>query len=94
MADRPRQVFSRRWGLALFAAGLTVVFAGFAYDVLYAGIPYQDDPGPVLSQRYAANVAVAGQFYRAGFWIAVAGLAWLAVAVGLRITRRLRARRG
>ena len=62
--------------------------AGFAYDVLYAGIPYQDDPGPALSQRYADNVAVAGQFYRVGFWIAVAGLAWLAVAVGLRIIRR------
>jgi hypothetical protein len=45
---------------------------GFVYDVLFAGIPYQD-PTPALQQQYAANAAVAQTLYTLGIWIIVLG---------------------
>ncbi len=43
------------WVLLL---GLVVILAGFVYDVLFAGIPYQD-PTPELAARYAFQSGVA-----------------------------------
>jgi len=45
--------------------GVVVFLAGFVYDVLFAGIPYQD-PTPELAVRYAFHSAVAGVVYRLG----------------------------
>lgn len=35
----------------LIALGITIIFSGFVYDVLFAGIPYQD-PTPALAASY------------------------------------------
>lgn len=51
-----------RWavaGAALMAAGIGLVFLGFVYDVLFAGIPYQDPP-PELAAEYARQARIAG----------------------------------
>jgi len=51
-----------RWaitGAALMTAGIGLVFLGFVYDVLFAGIPYQDPP-PELAARYARQAGIAG----------------------------------
>lgn len=44
--------------LCLLAAGLLLLVAGFVYDVLFAGIPYQD-PTPEMSARYARHASIA-----------------------------------
>ena len=45
--------------------GLVVILAGFVYDVLFAGIPYQD-PTPELAARYAFDCGVAEVILGAG----------------------------
>jgi hypothetical protein len=42
----------RGWPLLLIVAGLLLMVGGFVYDVMFAGIPYQD-PTPEMSARYA-----------------------------------------
>jgi hypothetical protein len=48
----------RFWPLFLIAGGVLIVFGGFIYDVMFAGIPYQD-PTPEMSARYAHHAHVA-----------------------------------
>lgn len=48
----------RFWPLLLVAAGLFLIFGGFLYDVMFAGIPYQD-PTPEMSARYAHHARIA-----------------------------------
>jgi hypothetical protein len=42
----------------LILLGLIIIFTGFVYDVLYAGIPYQD-PTPALVAKYNFHAQVA-----------------------------------
>ncbi len=65
----------------LAVAGLTAVVAGLAYDILLAGIPYQD-PTPELAARYAFHSRVAAGIEAAGLAVALGGLV-------LGIVRRL-----
>ena len=79
----------RLWPLPLLMFGLIFVCLGFAYDVMFAGIPYQD-PTPGLQARYQFQAGVAA-------WILRLGLAALALGgVGVivqAIARRFRASR-
>ena len=45
--------------LAAPGIGILIVMSGFVYDVVFAGIPYQD-PTPELQARYDFHSAVAG----------------------------------
>jgi protein-S-isoprenylcysteine O-methyltransferase Ste14 len=58
----------RYWPLVLIAAGLLLVVFGFAYDVMYAGIPYQDPP-PEIAAEYARQAGIAStiRLFGAGF---------------------------
>lgn len=60
--------------LSLFATGMAVILAGFVYDVIFAGIPYQD-PSPELLSQYQFHAHIARQFYKVGWIAAVIGLA-------------------
>ena len=60
----------RFWPLMLIAAGLFLFVSGFLYDVMFAGIPYQD-PTPEMSARYAHHAHIASV------------ICWLGVAVFL-----------
>ncbi|MDA0767935.1 MAG: hypothetical protein O3A92_14080 [Verrucomicrobia bacterium] len=42
------------WPVLLILAGLGMVFGGFGFDVLFAGVPYQD-PTPEMTAGYERN---------------------------------------
>ncbi len=48
----------RHAALFLFGLGLLLLASGFVYDLVFAGIPYQD-PTPAMSARYAFHARIA-----------------------------------
>ena len=52
---------------------ILIVLCGFIYDVLFAGIPYQD-PTPALQARYDFHSSMADWFYKTGGLLFLAGL--------------------
>jgi uncharacterized membrane protein len=84
-----RRLVSIKMAVAVLLGGLAIVMAGIAYDVMYAGIPYQDDPGPKLAKEYAENSAFAGTICSAGGKVMAVGLAWLVVVLVSRLVVRL-----
>lgn len=65
----------KRWlkTLAAPGIGILIVMSGFVYDVVFAGIPYQD-PTPELQARYDFHSAVAGSLYTTGGVVFLLGL--------------------
>lgn len=57
---------------ALMVAGMLLIAGGFVYDVMFAGIPYQD-PTPEMSARYAFHSRIASIFYLTGAGVFVTG---------------------
>jgi len=55
-----------RWPFILIAAGLCLLLVGFIYDVMLAGIPYQD-PTPEMSAHYTRHSRIASAIYWCGF---------------------------
>ena len=55
----------RFWPLLLIAAGICLLVFGIVYDVMFAGIPYQD-PTPEMSARYARHSGIASVLRWAG----------------------------
>ena len=54
-------------------AGFALVLIGFVYDMLFAGIPYQD-PTPEMQSRWVFHQSVADVFYVTGAVILLLGL--------------------
>ena len=80
-----------RWaiaGAALITAGVGLVFLGFVYDVLFAGIPYQDPP-PELAAEYDRQARVAGFISWLGVPFLGAGAGALLVTLFMGGSRRL-----
>ena len=50
----------RFWPLIFIAAGLFLLVGGFIYDVIFAGIPYQD-PTTEMSAHYARHSGIASR---------------------------------
>jgi hypothetical protein len=71
--------------IGLPVIGLLIVMTGFVYDVLFAGIPYQD-PTPELQARYDFHSSVAGLMYKTGGIALLLGL--LAIPFIQRKARR------
>ena len=67
--ERPMKRFSP---FILIALGIIVIFAGFVYDVLYAGIPYPD-PTPALTARYNFYSQIASIIRWSGMGICIIG---------------------
>jgi hypothetical protein len=55
----------RHLPLILIGLGVLLLISGFAYDLMFAGIPYQD-PTPEMSARYAFHSRIASALYRLG----------------------------
>jgi hypothetical protein len=67
----------KRTGKYAFWIGLLIIFIGFNYDMIYAGIPPQDAP-TALQIKYDHHANIAGWIYTIGQCIAAAGaLIWL-----------------
>jgi hypothetical protein len=69
--------------VSLIVLGCVVVVAGFFYDVMFAGIPYQD-PTPELLAHYSFHASVAGYIYKSGFGIIVLGAILSIIRFGAR----------
>lgn len=65
--------------------GILIIVIGFIYDVMFAGIPYQD-PTPELQTRYDFHSSLAGWFYKAGGILFLGGL--LAIPIIRKRTRK------
>jgi hypothetical protein len=65
----------RFWPLLLIVGGVLIVFGGFIYDVMFAGIPYQD-PTPEMSASYAHDAGIASMIRWCG--VAVFLIGWVA----------------
>jgi len=65
--------------------GILIVISGFVYDVLFAGIPYQD-PTPELQAQYNFHSSVAGWFYKTGGILFLVGL--IAIPIILKKTKQ------
>ena len=48
----------RFWPLVFICAGIFLFIAGFVYQIVFAGIPYQD-PTPELSARFDLHTQIA-----------------------------------
>jgi len=74
----------RVWPRVVVSTGVLLLVAGFIYDVIFAGIPYQD-PTPELAAAYARHAGIAAMIRWVGLGVAVAGASG---SVGRRLIRR------
>jgi len=65
--------------------GILIVITGFVYDVIFAGIPYQD-PTPELQARYDFHSAVASWILMSGGILFLVGL--IAIPFILKKTKK------
>jgi hypothetical protein len=65
-------MMKRHWPLIVIISGITIIFVGFVYDVLFAGIPYQD-PTPMLVARYEFHSQIASMIRWSGVSISMIG---------------------
>lgn len=66
----------------IWLLGLGLIVLGFGYDILFAGIPYQD-PTPEMEARFLFHKSVAATIG----WL---GLAVSSIGLVLGVRRRLR----
>lgn len=57
----------------LVVISVVIVVCGFIYDLLFAGIPYQD-PTPEMSARYALHSGIAANIYTIGICGLIVGI--------------------
>ena len=72
----------------LIASGATLIVSGFAYDLSFAGLPYQD-PTPEMQDRWLFHKGMAGRIMQTGAIVLGIGGVWIAI---LWIMRRLERR--
>jgi hypothetical protein len=68
----------RQLARALILLGAAILIAGFIYDALFAGIPYQD-PTPALQARYDFHSHVASLIRWSGLGLSLIGLVFLTI---------------
>jgi hypothetical protein len=66
----------KNWHLYLISIGILLLIGGFIYDVMFAGIPYQD-PTPILLANYDRHSGIAASIMQAGTALLSLGLASL-----------------
>lgn len=67
--------------------GFATILGGFMYDILFAGIPYQDPP-PDLQARYEADQDTAASIMTLGFYITVPGCLLLVASLFFKGKRK------
>ena len=66
----------KNWHLYLISIGILLLIGGFIYDVMFAGIPYQD-PTPIVQANYDRHSGIASSIMQAGTALLSLGLASL-----------------
>jgi len=61
------------WLLILIVVGFVLIIAGFVYNVVFAGIPYQDPP-PDLVARYNLHATIAQTITTTGMIAMLVGI--------------------
>ncbi|MEP1444408.1 MAG: hypothetical protein ABJK39_15485 [Hyphomicrobiales bacterium] len=69
------------------AAGAILVVSGFAYDLLFAGLPYQD-PSPEIQASWIFHKGVAESIMVAGVTVLGIGCIWKAFQWIMRLLGR------
>lgn len=72
----------------LIASGAALIVSGFAYDLSFAGLPYQD-PTPEMQDRWLFHKGMSGRIMLTGAIVLGIGCVWTAIP---RIMRRLERR--
>ena len=62
----------------LFLIGIIIAAIGFVYNVLFAGIPYQD-PSPQLLEKYNQNAFVSDLIIKFGLFVTLAGIVFIII---------------
>ena len=70
----------------LIYLGLTICLLGFLYDVIFAGIPYQD-PTPAMQASWLFHSRMAANIRLAGMFVLASGGGWSAINFALRAMR-------
>jgi hypothetical protein len=87
MKDQSRRRLSGAVALVVIS-GTLIIAGGFAYDVIFAGIPYQD-PTPAMQARYDFHANVASTLYRVGILaVSAGGMAAVILAIVSRLVAR------
>lgn len=76
-----------RLPLALLASGILVTLAGFGYDLIFAGIPYQD-PTPEMAARFRFHSRVASAIELGGLAVLLLGLLGVSTVALWSVLRR------
>jgi hypothetical protein len=77
----------RFWPYGLLLLGIMIIFVGFFYDVLFAGIPYQD-PTPAMVATYNFHATIASTIRWVGTGISLLGLMIIVIRWGLGVLRK------
>ena len=81
------QTLKRFWPYGLLLLGITIIFVGFVYDVLFAGIPYQD-PTPAMVATYNFHATIASTIRWVGTGISLLGIIIIVIRWGLGFLRK------
>lgn len=74
------------WHLLLIGTGVVLIVISGVYNVIFAGIPYQDPP-PELAARYAFHSSIANAIFLLGGTFFLAGVIAGIVSFALRRCR-------
>ena len=77
----------RFWPYGLLLLGIMIIFVGFVYDVLFAGIPYQD-PTPAMLATYNFHATIASTIRWVGTGISLLGIIIIVIRWGLGFLRK------
>lgn len=75
--------------ILIIVAGLILIFLGFVYDVVFAGIPYQD-PTPEMNANYAFHSRIASVVEWAGTLLFLFGCGAGMIAILIRRRKSLK----
>jgi hypothetical protein len=78
-------------GMGMVLLGVGIAAAGFAYDVAFVNLPYQDAP-PALESRWERDAAFAKGIERCGVGVSAVGLGILIVLFVLSVLAKVRRR--
>ena len=58
---------------AVVVVGILLIVTGFLYDIIFAGIPYQE-PTPIMTQEYNYHQYIANSIKRLGLIVVIIGI--------------------